>query len=152
MPTKRRCSFIASAGGAVCSLAALLADVPCLAQATGGSATPTAQPEVPPPTTNSATAPQKALIINVGGKARWRSAADAPWKNAAEGDELDPGAEVRTGLRSNVTLRFKNATVLVDANSNFALPAIEQDGDVLRTIAQIKSGRADFKVDKATRG
>ena len=123
----------------------MLADTPSVASAQDAAAPPT---QVPPAPTPGVATPQRALLINVAGKVRWRSTPEAPWHSAAEGDILDPGAEVRTGLRASATLRFKNATVLVDANSNFSMPAIEQDGDVLRTIAQVKSGRADFKVDK----
>ena len=90
----------------------------------------------------------QARIIDVSGKARWRPSADAEWKDAAVNDDLSPGAEIRTGMRSRVTLRFRNATVLVDSSTNFSIPTIEQEGDVLRTIAAVRSGRADFKVDK----
>jgi hypothetical protein len=41
----------------------------------------------------------------------------------------------------------KNATILVDAGTTFQLPNMVQDGQTLRTLASVKSGRVDFKVD-----
>ena len=64
-------------------------------------------------------------------------------------DLVDAGAEIRTGLKSRAALRVgKNATVLVDAGTSFQLPQIVQDGETLRTLAAVKTGRVDFKVDK----
>jgi hypothetical protein len=91
----------------------------------------------------------QAIIMDVGGRARWRPSADAPWNDARVNDLLDPGAEVRTGLRSRVTLRVgRNATVLVDSGTSFEIPKVVMDGGTLRTTALVKSGRVDFKVDK----
>ncbi len=94
-------------------------------------------------------APLQAIFMEVQGKVRWRAGEQAPWKEAAVNDLVDPGAEIRTGLKSRATLRVgKNATVLVDAGTSFQLPQIVQDGETLRTLATVKTGRVDFKVDK----
>lgn len=93
--------------------------------------------------------PMTAKIIRAQGKTRWRASADSPWNECKVDEVLAPGVQVRTGLRSSVSLEFRNAQVLIDSNSDFEIPTIEQDGNVLRTIAQVKSGRADFQVDKA---
>ena len=91
----------------------------------------------------------QAIVMDVQGKARWRPSADAEWRDAKVNDIVDPGTEVRTGLKGRVTLRVgKNATVLVDAGTEFHIPDIVQDGETLRTLATVKSGRVDFKVDK----
>ncbi len=92
--------------------------------------------------------PLQAIVIDVSGKVQWRPSSDAPWKNAAVNDVIEPGAEVRTGLRSHAALRMRNATALIDAGTVFQIPAHVQDGDVLRTTVAVKHGRADFKVDK----
>ena len=95
-----------------------------------------------------AAADQRAVFIDVSGKVQWRAGDGSPWQEAKVNDQVDPGVEVRTGLRSHAALRMRNATVLLDAGTVFQLPSSVQDGEVLRTTAAIKHGRADFKVDK----
>ena len=91
----------------------------------------------------------RAVFIDVGGKVQWRPGEQDAWRDAKVNDVIDPGAEVRTGLRSHAALRVgRNATALVDAGTVFQLPSAVRDGDVLRTTVAVKSGRADFKVDK----
>ncbi len=90
----------------------------------------------------------QAIFMDVQGKVRWRTSESSPWTEAKVNDLLDAGAEIRTGLKSRSTLRVgKNATILVDAGTTFQLPEMVQDGQTLRTLATVKSGRADFKVD-----
>lgn len=90
----------------------------------------------------------QALVIAVDGKAEWKAAGAANFKAAALNDLLDPGAEIRTGLRSTLTLRVgKNATLVVDRASRVELPMIVQDGAVLRTRAAVHRGKVDFKVE-----
>ena len=113
------------------------------APASGGASAPS-----PAPDQAAAGTPLQAIVIDVSGKVQWRPSADAAWKNAAVNDVIEPGAEVRTGLRSHAALRMRNATALIDAGTVFQIPAHVQDGDVLRTTVAIKHGRADFKVDK----
>ena len=91
----------------------------------------------------------QAIFLEVDGKVRWRTGEKAAWKDAAVNDLLTEGAEVRTGLKSRAALRVgKNATVLVDAGTTFQIPTVVQEGETLRTLAAVKSGRVDFKVDK----
>lgn len=91
----------------------------------------------------------QAIVMDVQGKARWRPSADGEWRDAKVNDIVDPGTEIRTGLKGRLTLRVgKNATVLVDSGTEFHIPHIVQDGETLRTLATVKSGRVDFKVDK----
>jgi len=91
----------------------------------------------------------KALFIEVNGKVQWRSGPDQPWQNAKVDDVVTSGAEVRTGLKSFAALRVgDNATALIDAGTMFQMPSVVKDGDTLRTTVSVKSGRADFKVDK----
>jgi SWI/SNF-related matrix-associated actin-dependent regulator 1 of chromatin subfamily A len=95
-----------------------------------------------------------ALFIDVKGKVKWRANAQAPWQDAKVDDRLPVGGEVRTGLNgSRTTLRVGlNATVLIDSGSVFAIPMSVKDGDQLRTLAGLKSGRADFKVENTGLG
>lgn len=139
--------FIASASSAAVTLTMLVAAGALAQDAAPGDAVVAVEPPRVGAASPTAT-PLQARIIDVSGKARWRASADAEWKEASVNDDLSPGAEIRTGMRSRVTLRFRNATVLVDSSTNFSIPTIEQEGDVLRTIAAVRSGRADFKVDK----
>ncbi len=95
-----------------------------------------------------------ALFIDVKGKVKWRANADVPWQDAKVDDRLPVGGEVRTGLNgSRTTLRVGlNATVLIDSGSVFSIPMSVKDGDQLRTLAGLKSGRADFKVENTGLG
>lgn len=121
------------------------------------AALPVAQaPQVPPAAPAPVVAPLpagkqetlQALVIGVEGRCEWKPAGAAPWKVAAVNDLLDPGCEIRTGLRSTLTLRVgKNATLLVDRSSRIELPLIVQDGAVLRTRAAVYRGKCDFKVE-----
>ena len=93
--------------------------------------------------------PLQAIFMEVEGKVRWRPDDKAPWKDAAVNDLVGAGVEIRTGLKGRAALRVgKNATVLVDAGTTFQMPTIVEDGQTLRTLAAVKSGRVDFKVDK----
>jgi|GEM_PF-1584433 len=115
----------------------------CEATARADTVAPTANTD-----SSEATALQ-AIFMEVSGKVRWRATEKASWKEAAIDDVVSQGAEIRTGLKSRAGLRIgKNATVLVDAGTSFQLPSIVQDGGTLRTLATVKSGRVDFKVDK----
>jgi hypothetical protein len=103
----------------------------------------------PQPLPEGETRVLQALVIDVKGKAQWRPGAEAAWQDARVDDLLDPGAEIRTGLRSSLTLRVgQNATVTVDRSTRLDLPQIVQDGAQLRTRAAVRHGRADFKVDQ----
>jgi hypothetical protein len=95
-----------------------------------------------------------ALFIDVKGKVKWRANAEAAWQDAKVDDRLPVGGEVRTGLNgSRTTLRVGlNATVLIDSGSVFSIPMSVKDGDQLRTLAGLKSGRADFKVENTGLG
>jgi len=95
-----------------------------------------------------------ALFIDVKGKVKWRANAKAAWQDAKVDDRLPVGGEVRTGLSgSRTTLRVGlNATVLIDSGSVFSIPMSVKDGDQLRTLAGLKSGRADFKVENTGLG
>lgn len=103
-------------------------------------------PSVATPATSASL---QAIVMDVEGKARWRPSADGAWRDAKVNDLMDPGAEVRTGLKSRMTMRVgRNATLLVDAGTTMELPRVAMDGDTLRTTALVRSGRVDFKVDK----
>ena len=91
----------------------------------------------------------QAIVMDVQGKARWRPSPDAEWRDAKVNDIVEPGTEVRTGLRSRLTMRVgRNATVLVDAGTTFEMPEVLEEAGQLRTTATVRSGRVDFKVDK----
>ena len=91
----------------------------------------------------------QAIVMDVRGKARWRPSADAEWRDAKVNDIVEPGTEVKTGLRSRLTMRVgRNATVLVDSGTTFEMPEVIEENGQLRTTAAVRSGRVDFKVDK----
>ena len=155
-------SFISTASGVLLSLTTIVAEVASAETPLVSTYAPLQESKaspinaaVVPAVATVASAPLQAKVIDCVGKVKWRAGADIAWKDAkdaAVNDLLSAGAEVRTGLRSRMTLKFENATILIDSNSNFAMPTSElvkeSDGDVYRTVAQMKSGRADFQVDK----
>lgn len=97
----------------------------------------------------AAATPLQAIFMEVDGKVRWRPDEKAAWKEAAVNDLVSAGAEIRTGLKGRATLRVgRNATVLVDSGTSFEIPEMVQEGETLRTLAAVKTGRVDFKVDK----
>ncbi|MSR46646.1 MAG: hypothetical protein EXS13_06230 [Planctomycetes bacterium] len=90
----------------------------------------------------------QALVIAVDGRSEWKRADSDKWKVAELNDLLDPGCEIRTGLRSTLSLRVgKNATLVIARSSRIELPVIVQDGAVLRTRAAVYRGKCDFKVE-----
>lgn len=92
----------------------------------------------------------QAVIMEVQGEnARWRPAAEAPWKPAAVDDLLNPGAEIDVGVRSSLALRVgKNATLVVQRMTRLYLPAISEGTDTLLTRVAVVRGKAEFQVDK----
>ena len=91
----------------------------------------------------------QAVIIKVEGVVQWRPSAKGKWQKAKVNDLLAPGAEIRTGRKSSVTLRVGlNATFKVDRQSRVAIPEIVQKGRVLKTRVALRYGRADVKVDR----
>lgn len=91
----------------------------------------------------------QAVVIQVEGVAQARPDPDAKWKKLAINDVLEPGAVVRTGRKSEVTLRVgKNATILIERQSRIAIPEIVQNGDVLKTRVSMNFGKADVKVNR----
>jgi hypothetical protein len=121
-----------SAGRLVCALVLIVLCRPC-----GAAQAP------------SDSAPLQAIFIEVDGKVRWRADEASAWRPAKVNDLLDAGSEIRTGLKSRATLRVgRNASVLVDAGTTFQLPTVVQEGATLRTVAAVKTGRVDFKVDQ----
>ena len=159
---KSKYSFISTASVVLLSLTIIVAEVASAETLLVNTHAPLQESKaspinaaVVPAVATVASSPLQAKVIDSVGKVKWRTGADIAWKDAKEAavnDLLSAGAEVRTGLRSRMTLKFENATILIDSNSNFAMPTSElvkeSDGDVYRTVAQMKSGRADFQVDK----
>lgn len=89
----------------------------------------------------------RAVVMDVTGRVQWRPHAEAPWKKATRDDVIEPGAIIRTGLRSWMLLRVGlNANVLIDSGSRVSLPEIVHAGDILRTAIQVNRGRADLQV------
>ena len=91
----------------------------------------------------------RAVVMDVQGRAQWRRGPEAAWSAAEVDDVLEPGAMIRTGRNSLLTLRVvPNATIMVDRNTRMQLPEMIRDGETLRTAVQLTRGRADFKVDR----
>jgi hypothetical protein len=91
----------------------------------------------------------KAVVMETKGRCQWRTDDQAAWQTAKTDDLLDPGAEIRTALRSTIAVRLgQNGSLLVGQSSRVVLPDLSQEGGTLVTTVQITRGRADFKVDK----
>ena len=91
----------------------------------------------------------QAIFMDVQGRVRWRATENSPWQTAKVNALVDPGSQIQTSLNSRATLRVgKNASVLMDPGSDLVLPEVAKDGETLRTVASVRAGRVDFKVDK----
>lgn len=140
------------------TLAMLLVGATCFVPAFAQETDPPAPEPQPPVTDTGPPAPLaagekkglQAVVMAVTGRVQWLATAEgAEWKSAAVDDVLDPGARVRTGRRSTVTLRVgHNASLLVDRNTRMVIPEVIQEGETLRTVVQVSRGRVDFKVDQ----
>lgn len=91
----------------------------------------------------------RAVFIDVSGVVQWRENDSSPWQAAKVNDVVSAGVEIRTAMRARAALRVgMNATLLLDGGTALTLPAVVREGEILRTVAAVKSGRADFKVDR----
>ena len=101
----------------------------------------------------------KAIVLEVKGIAQARRPVKATkegekaprpkWEKLKINAVLEPGVVVRTGRKSQVTLRIgANATMLIDRQTRVRIPEIVQKGKVLRTRVSMAFGKADVKVDR----
>lgn len=137
-----------------CALMGLCVSGAVLAQSGEGQASTIEQSEDAPAKQVEALAAGEtkvleAVVIEVEGSVRWRATEDEEFRALEVDDIVQPGAEIRTALRSGAKIRVgHNATVDIHSVSRVVIPQIVQDGDTLRTRAAVRRGRADFKVDK----
>jgi hypothetical protein len=94
--------------------------------------------------------PQEAVVAAVKGVVQVRPAEDQPWLPAAVGMRLGQGADVRTGLRSAIQLRFEpDQTITLDRLGTIkVLQAFQTQGKVTTDIG-MKYGRAQYTIQKA---
>ncbi|MCH2136546.1 MAG: FecR family protein [Phycisphaerales bacterium] len=89
----------------------------------------------------------KTIVMGVEGKCQWRKKDAKAWTDAKVDQALSAGTQIRTGRKSKLVLRVGlNATVLVDSLARVTLPTVVQEGGKLKTMVQVKRGRADVKV------
>ncbi|MBX3354937.1 MAG: FecR domain-containing protein [Phycisphaeraceae bacterium] len=92
--------------------------------------------------------PLVAVVMEIEGRVRARSSESGEWKPLKVNDQLRPGAEVQTGLRSTAALRLGvNATVLMDPGTTLVIPQLEEDAAALVTRLGVRRGRLDLRVD-----
>ncbi|MEE8154190.1 MAG: FecR domain-containing protein [Phycisphaerales bacterium] len=105
-----------------------------------------------PPSPPDQTKRLRARVIKVKRTAKWRPSDKTKWNvaNVAKVDDwLDPGVQIRTGMRSSIELRVgEHTTIILERMSLMVLPLILQDGPELRTLVVVVYGRARFIVDK----
>lgn len=92
-------------------------------QTTPTSASPTTDPKLADETTEKQ--PLPAVVIEVEGSADWAKVGVSPlandgWTAIKLDDRLDPGTQIRTGLRSHVNLKFGETTVVSLRSATFA--------------------------------
>jgi hypothetical protein len=112
------------------------------------------------PATAPATAPAQApaaaedgaavIVTVVEGKARARTAPDAPWQIVAVGMRLPVGAEISTGPRARVTCSIPPAEeFVVDRMSNVTVLEAERRGNRQQTQLMMQYGRTAARVEAA---
>lgn len=92
-------------------------------QTTPTPAPPTADPK--PADITKEIQPLPAVVIEVEGSADWAKVGVSPlinegWTAIKVDDRLDPGTQIRTGLRSHVNLKFGETTVVSLRSATFA--------------------------------
>jgi hypothetical protein len=88
-------------------------------------------------------------------RVQYRESSSSPWKTANSGDVLREGAEIRVSLSASAKLRLektcqcetKKAIMSLAAGTMAKIPSEVPDKDIVTT-SDVKSGRANFKVDK----
>jgi hypothetical protein len=115
------------------------------------------QQEPPGPATATATAPADApaadsaiIVTAVEGKARARTAPDAPWQLVAEGMRLPVGAEITTGPRARVTCSIPpGEQFVVDRMSTVTVVEAARRGNRQQTRLMMDYGRTAARVQAA---
>jgi len=82
--------------------------------------------------------------VDVQGKVQHRIGNDGLWTDTK--DVVPVGAEIRTGLNSNVTLKDTDTTI--PSGRMAVIPNSDEDHSDLEKKPVLKHGRADFKIDK----
>lgn len=90
------------------------------------------------------------IVTVVEGKARARTAADAPWQPVVEGMRLPVGSEISTGPRARVTCSIPpGEEFVVDRMSNVTVLEAERRGNRQQTRLIMEYGRTAARVQAA---
>jgi hypothetical protein len=102
----------------------------------------------PPAVGEKTQADMAVKVAAVQGNAEVRSAPDAQWMAMKAGDALPLGSQIRTGLRSSVTMNVgPNAEVTVKSLTIMMVSdLVADDANTLRTRLALKYGRLKFDV------
>jgi len=88
-------------------------------------------------------------VTGVSGSAEVRESPDKPWRAVTVGDNYSEGAEIRTGYRSQVDLKFSdNSKMTVNRVSHFRVDKFTRAGNMVVTRSHLSYGKIRAGVEK----
>ena len=88
-------------------------------------------------------------VTSVSGSAEVRESSDKPWRAVKVGDNYSEGAEIRTGYRSQVDLKFSdNSKMTINRVSHFRVDKFTRSGNVVVTRSHLSYGKIRAGVEK----
>ena len=88
-------------------------------------------------------------VTAVSGSAEVRESSDKPWRAVKVGDNYSEGAEIRTGYRSQVDLKFSdNSKMTINRVSHFRVDKFSRSGNMVVTRSHLSYGKIRAGVEK----
>ena len=108
-----------------------------------------ATPEVTAAAATAAGTELMATVVSVKGSAQVREDAKATWRAVKVGDKYGEGAEIRTGYRSEVNLKYSdNSTITINRVSHFRVDKFKRQGNKVVTRNHLSYGQVRAGVEK----
>ena len=109
-----------------------------------------AQPEVSAkPAASSTAGVLSVTVLKVSGSAEVRESSEKPWRAIKVGDTYHEGAEIRTGYRSRVDLKFSdNSNMTLNRVSHFRVDKFRRSGNKVVTRSHLSYGKVQAGVEK----
>lgn len=88
-------------------------------------------------------------VVSVSGSAEVREATDKPWRAVKVKDKYLEGAEIRTGYRSKVDLKFSdNSSMTINRVSHFRVDKFAREGNKVVSRSHLSYGKVRAGVEK----
>ena len=101
------------------------------------------------PAVSSTAGALSVTVLKVSGSAEVRESSAKPWRAVKVGDKYGEGAEIRTGYRSRVDLKFSdNSNMTLDRVSHFRVDKFRRSGNKVVTRSHLSYGKVQAGVEK----